>query len=147
MQVPIFGVEEPGRKYVERLGAYGFLRDAGGLLALVRTPMGLFLPGGGAEAGESLVAALHREILEEIGLAVVKEKLVAQAIQFHRSSYYQEYFKKVGSFYLIEVRALSPVVLQKEHELEWHPVTEAASMLSQEFQRWAVREVLLKRVP
>ena len=140
MKIPVFGVQEPGRSYVERLGAYGFLRDSKGMLALVRTPMGVFLPGGGLDPGETLEEGLRREIFEEIGLHVSRSQFVAEAIQFHWSEYYQQYFKKVGSFFFVEVKAYVPVVLQAEHELLWWPVPRAAAELSQEFQRWAVRE-------
>ena len=47
-----FGEILPGVQYVDRPGGYGFLRDARGSLAVVETPAGLFLPGGGADPEE-----------------------------------------------------------------------------------------------
>lgn len=141
MSVPVFGVVEPGRQYVERIGAYGFLREAAGSrLAIVETPMGFFLPGGGADPGESVEAALHREIFEEIGLHASRMSFLCQAVQYHWSEFYQQHFKKVGSFFEVAVQAYEPVVLQRDHLLHWWTRDVASRKLSQEFQRWAVTQ-------
>ena len=63
------------------IGAYGLLEDQGNVL-LVRKTRGpyrdrLDLPGGGIEFGEDPLAALHREFLEETGLVLAGETLVA----------------------------------------------------------------------
>lgn len=143
MSIPVFGKIEPGRNYVERAGAYGFLQQPDRRIAVVETSMGLFLPGGGADPGETLEEALKREIFEEIGLQVTRAHLVNQAIQYHWSEFYKEHFKKVGSFFQVEVKAFQPVVLQHEHSLHWLTVDQSARLLSQEFQRWAVTKTFV----
>ena len=46
-----FGLVAPGKNYVLRPGSYGVIRNSAGLIAVVLTPQGAFLPGGGQETG------------------------------------------------------------------------------------------------
>jgi 8-oxo-dGTP pyrophosphatase MutT (NUDIX family) len=61
-----------------RPGVSAVIRDARSRVLLqLRGDNGLWgLPGGAVEYGESVVAALHREVREETGLAVVVVRLV-----------------------------------------------------------------------
>lgn len=47
MTIPCFGVAVPGTDYVLRPGGYALLRSNAGTVAVVETPQGHFLPGGG----------------------------------------------------------------------------------------------------
>ena len=53
-----------------RRGAYAVTLDPEGRIAVNRNPRGLFLPGGGIEAGETPEDALARELREECGRAL-----------------------------------------------------------------------------
>src|SRR5688572_18821109 len=65
--VPVFGRPPHGPRATVRPSAYGLLVDDDGRLAVVRTPQGWFLPGGGMEAGEAPPDTVAREVLEECG--------------------------------------------------------------------------------
>lgn len=68
--------DRPPRRDVQRLAAYGVLRDGAGRVVLVRASdrsdlTGVwFLPGGGVEFGEHPRDAVAREVAEETGVAV-----------------------------------------------------------------------------
>ncbi|MBX3021675.1 MAG: NUDIX domain-containing protein [Bdellovibrionales bacterium] len=137
-----FGNRVAGITYVERPGSYAFLFNSDKNLAVISTGFGLFLPGGGNEPGEDALTALKREIFEEIAYTVTSAHVLGQAAQFHWSSFYQQHFRKVGTFFLAEATAPATPRLQKDHTLQWLTQPEAARLLTQEFQRWATSEFL-----
>lgn len=79
-----------GRRYQTRTGAYGILiRDRALLLTHQQHPIPEFqLPGGGVDAGESLLQALHREVLEETGWRIASPRRIGA---FRRFTYMPEY--------------------------------------------------------
>lgn len=135
-----FGARLESVKYRDRPGAYGFLRNADGRLALIRTPSGLFLPGGGVEAGETTEVALAREFMEELGYRILSARLVGQASQYHRSNFYGQDFHKIGSFFEVTAEPVAGAVPAVDHRLEWRTVPAAAHALTQEYQRWATTQ-------
>lgn len=136
-----FGTPLAGLTYVERPGAYAFLySDDRTRLAVIATPHGLFLPGGGLDPGEEPEVGLARELMEETAWVLTSARLLGQAAQYHWSEYYRSYFKKIGSFYAVEARPPAVPAVIDEHELRWLAPSEATRLLTQEFQRWAVSE-------
>lgn len=68
--MPVFGERVAGASYALRPSAYALIRNEFGQVAVVRTAQGVFLPGGGIEAGETPEQAVQREVLEECGLGI-----------------------------------------------------------------------------
>ena len=134
---PTFGEILPGITYRERPGAYALILNSRGELAVVQTSMGFFLPGGGLDPGESAVAGLTRELREEIGYDLLTAAPAGEATQYHWSEFYQEHFKKIGTFFRATARPAAGGTFQAGHTLAWWPVPRARLELSQEFQRWA----------
>lgn len=141
MQVPEFGTKEPGVTYVDRPGAYGFLQNKHRELAIIQTSFGTFLPGGGLDPGESQMDGLKRELFEEMGVKVQSAEFVCSSIQYLYSRHYGQHFKKIGSFYLVEVGQPILLKMQPEHDLLWMDQRQAALELSEAFQRWAIEKV------
>src|SRR5262245_9839550 len=137
-----FGSRVEGAVYVERPGAYAVIADASGNIAVVQTPRGCFLPGGAIDAGEAADAALHREVREELGCAAHIIRKLGVAAQYVYAVDENRYFKKVGHFYVAGVGPKTASATELDHDLVWRSPSEAISALSQEFQRWAVRQAV-----
>jgi 8-oxo-dGTP diphosphatase len=126
--------------YVARPGAYAVAADASGKLALLRTPRGYFLPGGGIDGNETAEAALSREVREELGREADILRKIGLAIQYVYAEDEARYFRKVGHFYVATLGSLIATPSISDHHLVWCAPAEALSLLTQPFQGWAVRE-------
>lgn len=135
-----FGVRIHGVSYMERPGAYALIQNGSKAIALVKTPQGYLLPGGGIEPDENIKAGLRREIIEEIGYQSKVEEKVCSAVQYLYSESERAYFKKVGYFFKVELVAKVSEPIERDHDLVWRSPEESQRMLAQEFQAWAVRQ-------
>src|SRR5215471_1159886 len=97
-RVPVFGEKLPGQKYVDRPSAYVILRD-GPRVAIVRTPLATYLPGGGQDPGESPEAAAIREVAEECGLTAELTGTIGVADQYVYSEEEKKFFMKHCTFF------------------------------------------------
>jgi 8-oxo-dGTP diphosphatase len=136
--VPVFGTPTPGS--VVRPSAYAVITDDRGCVAIVRTPRGTYLPGGGQDPGESGAATAARETLEECGLIVRIGDWRAHAIEHLFSTYMQTLYEKHNTFCDATVNSASGEDGEADHELLWTPLREAPELLSPLSHRWAVRE-------
>lgn len=107
----------------------------------MQTTFGTFLPGGGLDPGESEMDGLKRELWEEMGVKVQSATFVCKSAQYLFSRHYQKHFRKVGSFYLVELAQPILLRMEREHELLWLDKRQAALELSEEFQRWALEKI------
>ncbi|MFN3891447.1 MAG: NUDIX domain-containing protein [Beijerinckiaceae bacterium] len=94
------------------LGARGVVLDGQGRLLLVRQTYtrGWLLPGGGVEAGETLVEALRREIREEGNVEIVGEPEL-HGVYFNRRASRRDH---VAVFVARDVRVLGPRTPDRE---------------------------------
>lgn len=139
--IPRFGENTAGVPIVERPSAYAVMRDLNGAIAVVRTPKGHHLPGGGIDEGESPEQTVIRETREEAGLRVSPGREFARAIQFVFSLEHGALFAKNSAFIAAEVvGGCSPS--ECDHQLLWLEPEEAVRLLTHESHKWAVQQLL-----
>lgn len=122
---------KPGQRYRRRPGVYAvLLRGDSILTTFQQAPVPEFqLPGGGIDAGEHPVAALHREVIEETGWKI---DVVRRIGAFRRFAYMPEYdlwAEKLCAVYLARpILRLGPPS-EAGHTAVWLPVDEAVARL------------------
>jgi 8-oxo-dGTP pyrophosphatase MutT (NUDIX family) len=134
-----FGVVAPGAVYRLRPGGYVVLLR-GGMIGVVATPVGLVLPGGGQEDGESAEAAAVRETVEECGLRVTLGRCIGVADELVFAAEDGVHYRKRCTFFLSEAAGRCGGG-EPDHELIWLPIGDA-NRLRFGSQRWAVAEAV-----
>lgn len=129
-------------KYV-RQAAYGLLLD-GDRIALVRTPRGHFLPGGGIEEGESHEDCIRREFVEETGLVVEVGDFFEVTSIMGKPPRQEEAFEIVGHCYFVKDTGERHPMIEDDHDLVWLDLEDARSSLWMVQQAW-VMELLIGR--
>ncbi len=135
-----FGVQVAGRHYQPRPGSYAVMFNDLQQVAIVETPRGCFLPGGGALPGESPEDTLTREVLEECGceveiigpLGFVTEYVFADG---------EGYFAKQCSFFQAKLGNQVRELTEPDHRLVWLSIPNATARLIHGSHAWAVTEV------
>lgn len=143
--IPRFGdSRRSGRRYRRRAGAYAVLWHAGAvLLTHQAAPVPeLQLPGGGIDAGESPLQALHREVFEETGWRIAGARRLGAFRRFAYMPEYDLWAEKLCTVYLARpVRRLGPPS-EPGHRAVWMPAEEAAERLGNAGDRHVLRRFL-----
>lgn len=138
---PVFGHRFDDRPYTLRPGAYGVLRDDQSRIAVVHVPGGAFLPGGGADPGETPEQTLAREMLEETGYALRIGRRIGVATQLVGSPE-RGLTEKVGTYFEATLGDRIAEPTETDHTLQWHAPDSALAVLKHEAQRWIVSHVI-----
>lgn len=133
-------VGEPARKdkiYKHRPGAYAILEKAGQvLLTFQDRPVPEYqLPGGGIDPGEQVLAALHREILEETGWRAANLRRLGAYRQYTYMPEYDLWAEKVC--HLFRGRPVQRIGPPRElgHTAHWLGFEIAAEIVASEGDR------------
>lgn len=130
--IPRYGdAPEPGRRYVRRPGAYAvLLRGHAALLTHQAEPLPEYqLPGGGIDAGESPLTALHREVLEETGWRIAAPRRLGAFRRFTFMPEYGIWAEKLCTIYLARPTQRIGPPTEAGHRAVWMPLAEAAQAL------------------
>lgn len=141
MKPIIFGTKLEGQTYRERQAVYGLLINDKNQLAIVKTPRGNFLPGGGLKNEENHNDCLKREFLEETGLVIEVGDYLGSAILYDFGPIIQQYLKMVGHFYEVNFTGLMQEKIEDDHELVWIDRVVAERSMLLEHQSWAIKRL------
>jgi 8-oxo-dGTP diphosphatase len=121
-----------GQKYGLRPGAYAVLalgRDV--LLTYQEDPEPEFqLPGGGIDAGESPIRALHREVLEETGWAIAGLRRLGAFRRFAYMPEYERWAEKLCHIYIARPVCRRGPPSEPGHSAVWMPVETAVRAIA-----------------
>lgn len=123
---------DPDIRYTPRPGVYAVIAAGDGILATFQeSPRAeLQLPGGGVDPGESVLAALHREVMEETGYRIHAPRRLGM---FHRFAYMPEYdmhAQKLCHIYLAQLGSRRSDPIEAGHWPVFLPWEVAAQKLA-----------------
>ncbi len=138
---------DQGRRYTPRPGVYAIIEAGDGILATFQQDPRpeLQLPGGGIDAGEQPLRALHREVLEETGYAIHSARRLGM---FHRYTFMPEYgiyAQKQCHIYMAQIGPRRGDPVEPGHTAVFLPWDVAAERLAVSGDRYFLQAVLAER--
>ena len=140
MSIPTFGEKIEGASYKNRYGVYAVIPNQEKTeIILVQAPNGAwFLPGGEIEAGENLMEALNRELLEELGFSATIGRYYGQADEYFYSSHRDTYYYNPAYIYEVIDYQVEGKPLEDFNNLAWFPIDEALEALKRGSHKWGI---------
>ncbi len=135
---------QAGQRYRRRPGVYAILLDGDSVLVTHQAaPIPEFqLPGGGIDAGEHPIPALHREVIEETGWRIEVSRRLGAFRRFTFMPEYDLWAEKLCTVYLARpVLRLGPPT-EAGHTAVWMSLPAAARELGNDGDRAFLRGLL-----
>jgi 8-oxo-dGTP diphosphatase len=123
-----FGTREPDVDYRIRPGGYVVLRNDTGNVAVIATPGGLLLPGGGQDPREAPEEAAICETLEECGVRIRPDELIGVADELVFEEEEDGYFRKRCSVFKAAVLSCGAETVA-EYQVLWMSPCDAEARL------------------
>lgn len=125
---------DPAMQYTPRPGAYVILQRGHDLLLTIQDGVApeLQLPGGGIDAGEHTLPALHREVMEETGWRMDRPRRLGAFKRFVFMPEYDLWAEKICTVYWSRPTLRMGPPLEDGHHAIWVPLVEAPALLSNE---------------
>jgi 8-oxo-dGTP diphosphatase len=133
----MFGKKE-NETYFDRKGAY-LIALKEDKIAVIRTPKGYFLFGGGINEDEQDEECIHRECLEEIGYSVEIDQFIGSAETYCEHPKIG-YFYPIQNYYFGELKEAIKEPIEIDHVLEWVPYEKIKNNMFLKMQNWAIDE-------
>jgi 8-oxo-dGTP pyrophosphatase MutT (NUDIX family) len=134
----IFGKAPSDQEPRPRDAAYVVISEAGSV-AVVQHGSTYFLPGGGAEPGESPNETVTRELAEELACEIVIDREIGSAVQHFYSADDQVYYRMTATFFT------GHFATEPSGDVVWLPEAALRDSLFHECHRWAVEEAGMLR--
>ena len=136
-----------GQRYRRRPGIYAILlRGDDILLTRQAEPDAEFqLPGGGIDAGEHPIPALHREVMEETGWRITGARRIGAFRRFCYMPDYGFWAEKLCSVYLARPTLHFGPPTEAGHTAHWMPARKAVEVLGNAGDRAMLAKVLARR--
>ncbi|MCI8586992.1 MAG: NUDIX domain-containing protein [Clostridia bacterium] len=141
------GSKNKNIEYRKRPGAYAIIKrkedNKIGIVMNTTNENDFFFLGGGIEKGETEIEALRRELIEESGYAIKNIKEFDKVGSF----VYAEdkgYLEVIANVYIAEFEKKIVEPIEKDHKVLWVTANEYINKMSQEWQRYILKEYIEK---
>lgn len=138
----IFGTKKDV-EYFDREGAY-LIPIYNNQVGVIQTPKGYFFLGGGLEKGESHIACIERECMEEAGLLVIVKDKVCSA-EMYTEHPTIGYFHPIQTYYVGEILTKVEFSTEKDHRFLWVDYKELKGKMFVEMQNWALEQCFISK--
>ena len=135
-----------GQNYRRRPGVYGVLLDGQAVLLTHQAePIPEYqLPGGGIDAGENPIAALHREVMEETGWHIGTVRHLGTYRRFTYMPEYDKWAEKVCHIFTARPTLRISPPTEKGHRAVWASSAQALRLVSNEGDRAMLMRALIQ---